>query len=235
MQISDAVFTNLAERGPCSAAEAACLSFLETHGIPYEGRTHTPGDTIEICEEIEKKLGAPILKNLFLCNQQKTAFYLLIMPGNKTFKTKYLSKQIGSARLSFADAESMEKYLGVRPGSASILALMNDKERAVRLIFDEEILKDGMHTGQYAAVYAHPIPYRGTISVPYGYVTAQLFGTKKNYTHVLLMEDPEAPITEHGLVIFKGAEYEVRAVRPSLNVLAVGLQKRTENNAEEEF
>ena len=64
------------------------------------------------------------------------------MPGNKTFKTKYLSKQIGSARLSFADAESMEKYLGVRPGSASILALMNDKERAVRLIFDEEILKE---------------------------------------------------------------------------------------------
>ena len=100
---------------------------------------------------------------------------------------------------------------------------------------DEEILKDGMHTGQYAAVYAHPIPYRGTISVPYGYVTAQLFGTKKNYTHVLLMEDPEAPITEHGLVIFKGAKYEVRAVRPSLNVLAVGLQKRTENNTEEEF
>ncbi len=100
---------------------------------------------------------------------------------------------------------------------------------------DEEILKDGMHTGQYAAVYAHPVPYRGAISVPYGYVTAQLFGTKKNYTHVLLMEDPEAPVTEHGLVIFKGAEYEVRAVRPSLNVLAVGLQKRTENNAEEEF
>ena len=142
MQISDAVFTNLAERGPCSAEEAACLSFLETLGIPYEGRTHTPGDTIEICEEIEKKLGAPILKNLFLCNQKKTAFYLLIMPGNKTFKTKYLSKQIGSARLSFADAESMEKYLGVRPGSASILALMNDKERAARLIFDEEILKE---------------------------------------------------------------------------------------------
>ena len=100
---------------------------------------------------------------------------------------------------------------------------------------DEEIIKDGMHTGQYAAVYAYPVPIRGTLSVPYGYVTAQLFGTKRNYTHVLLMEDPEAPITEHGLVIHKGAEYEVKAVRPSLNVLAVGLQKRTENNAEEEF
>ena len=100
---------------------------------------------------------------------------------------------------------------------------------------DEEILKDGLHTGQYTTVYAHPVPFRGTLSVPYGYVTAQLFGTKKNYTHVLLMEDPKSPISEHGLVISEGAEYEIMAVRPSLNVLAIGLKKRTENHAEEEF
>ena len=142
MRIDDAFFTSLSARGACGPAEENCLRFLDALGLPYEGLTHDPGDTIELCEVIEKKLGAPIVKNLFLCNQQKTAFYLLIMPGKKVFKTKYLSKQIGSARLSFADADSMEKYLGVRPGSVSIFGLINDKEKAVRLIFDEEILKE---------------------------------------------------------------------------------------------
>ena len=142
MKISNAFFTSLAERGACDPAEETCLAFLDGIGLPYKGLTHDPGDTIELCEAIEETLGAPIVKNLFLCNQQKTAFYLLIMPGKKVFKTKYLSKQIGSARLSFADADSMEQYLGVRPGSVSIFGLMNDKEKNVRLIFDEEILKE---------------------------------------------------------------------------------------------
>ena len=142
MKIGDAFFTSLAERGACDGVEENCLRYLDSIGLPYAGLTHDPGDTIELCEAIEEKLGAPIVKNLFLCNQQKTAFYLLIMPGKKVFKTKYLSKQIGSARLSFADAYSMEQYLGVRPGSVSLFGLINDRGKNVRLIFDEEILKE---------------------------------------------------------------------------------------------
>jgi Ala-tRNA(Pro) deacylase len=142
MEISNTFFTSLSERGDCDEAQAACLRYLDAIGMPYEGLTHDPGDTIALCEEIEKKLGAPIVKNLFLCNQQKTAFYLLIMPGPKVFKTKYLSKQIGSARLSFADADAMKEYLGVTPGSVSIFGLINDKEKNVRLIFDREILNE---------------------------------------------------------------------------------------------
>ena len=142
MEIGNEFFASLAERGACDPAQEKCLGYLDRLGMPYAGLTHDPGDTIALCEEIEKKLGAPIVKNLFLCNQQKTAFYLLIMPGPKVFKTKYLSKQIGSARLSFADAESMEKYLGVTPGSVSIFGLINDTEKAVRLIFDREILSE---------------------------------------------------------------------------------------------
>ena len=90
--------------------------------------------------EIEQKLGAEICKNLFLCNAQKTAFYLLIMPGRKVFKTKFLSKQIGSARLSFADAEHMEKFLNVTPGSVSALGLLFDTERQVRFLIDNDLL-----------------------------------------------------------------------------------------------
>ena len=140
MKISETFFTSLKARGDCAEPEKSCLALLDSLKIPYEGLTHEHADTIELCAGIEEKLGAPIVKNLFLCNQQKTAFYLLIMPGNKVFKTKFLSKQIGSARLSFADAESMEKYLGVKPGSVSVLGLANDKTKAVKLIFDKDIL-----------------------------------------------------------------------------------------------
>lgn len=122
--------------------EGNCLSLLDTWGIPYEGLTHEPAFTIELCKEIENQLGCKIAKNLFLCNAQKTAFYLVIMPGDKVFKTKFLSKQINSSRLSFADAEHMEKYLGVTPGSVSVLGLMNDKEKAVKFVIDKDLLDD---------------------------------------------------------------------------------------------
>lgn len=140
MTISENKFGGLNERGECHEPEKSCLAYLDSLGISYEGLTHDKADTIEECEKIENKLGAKIAKNLFLCNSQKTAFYLLIMPGDKIFKTKYLSKQINSARLSFADAESMEKYLGVKPGSVSVLGLKNDIENKVQLIIDKDLL-----------------------------------------------------------------------------------------------
>ncbi len=92
--------------------------------------------TMEACKEIDEALGVEMCKNLFLCNRQKTDFYLLLIPGDKVFKTKELSKQIGSARLSFASAEYMEKYLDITPGAVSIMGLMNDKDNAVRLLVD---------------------------------------------------------------------------------------------------
>ena len=97
--------------------------------------------TMEVCEEIDKTLGAVTCKNLFLCNRQQTDFYLLMMPGDKPFKTKDLSAQIGSSRLSFATPEHMEKYLDITPGSVSVLGLMNDRENTVRLLIDEDVLK----------------------------------------------------------------------------------------------
>ena len=96
--------------------EVACYDLLDRLAIPYTRVDHDPADTIAACHEIEKVLGAPICKNLVLCNRQKTAFYLLLMEGDKPFRTKDLSKQIGSARLSFAAPEDMETYLGVTPG-----------------------------------------------------------------------------------------------------------------------
>ena len=121
--------------------EMRCYDFLDELNIEYERVDHSAADDMETCVKIEKVLGAPICKNLFLCNRQETQFYLLMMPGDKVFKTKELSGQIGSARLSFAGAEFMEKYLDITPGSVSVLGLINDMENAVTLIVDEDIKK----------------------------------------------------------------------------------------------
>lgn len=122
--------------------EMRSYALLNSLGIEYRRVDHEHADTIEACEQVEGLLGCKICKNLFLTNRQQTDFYLLIMPGEKPFKTKLLSKQIGSARLSFASAEHMEKYLDITPGSVSVLGLMNDKGGAVRLLVDRDLLKE---------------------------------------------------------------------------------------------
>ena len=119
--------------------ETACYDLLDQLNISYQRVDHDPAATIPDCVQIEGILGAAICKNLVLCNRQKTKFYLLLMEGDKPFHTKDLSKQIGSSRLSFASPEDMEKYLGVTPGSATILALMNDTEHHVNLILDRTV------------------------------------------------------------------------------------------------
>ncbi len=122
--------------------EIRVYDFLDQLGITYERTDHEHADTMEACNEIDRVLDVLICKNLFLCNRQKTEFYLLMMPGDKPFKTKELPSQIGSARLSFAPEEYMEKYLDIHPGAVSIMGLMNDKENHVRLLVDEDVLKD---------------------------------------------------------------------------------------------
>ena len=83
--------------------EIRVYDLLDSLGIEYKRTDHEAATTMEACLEIDKVLGITICKNLFLCNRQKTQFYLLLMPGDRKFKTKELSKQIGSARLSFAE------------------------------------------------------------------------------------------------------------------------------------
>ena len=121
--------------------EKRVYELLDRLGIAYERVDHDAAETMEACEEIDNFLApAVICKNLFLCNTQKTKFYLLMIRGDKKFKTKEISSQIHSARLSFAPAEKMEEYLDILPGSVSVLGLMNDKEHQVQLLVDEDVL-----------------------------------------------------------------------------------------------
>ena len=124
--------------------EIRVYDFLDKLGVQYQRIDHEAAMTMEACEEVDRILGddTTICKNLFLCNRQKTDFYLLLMPGEKPFKTKFLSKQIGTARLSFADGEQMEEYLNITPGSLSLMGLIFDKEKKVHLVIDKEVLDE---------------------------------------------------------------------------------------------
>ena len=119
--------------------EVRTYDLLDSLGIEYYQTDHAAARTMEDCLEADRVMGVEMCKNLFLCNRQKTDFYLLLIPGDKPFKTKDLSRQIGSARLSFADAEHMEEYLGISPGAVSVMGLMNDRNRRVRLLMDSEV------------------------------------------------------------------------------------------------
>ncbi len=141
------------------AKEIRVYDFLDKMGVEYYRIDHEPAFTMEVCQEIDKSLEATICKNLFLCNRQKTNFYLLMIPGDKVFKTKELSHQIGSARLSFGEPEYMEEFLDITPGAASIMGLMNDTENRVRLLVDEDVLK-GEYLGCHPCVNTSSLKLR---------------------------------------------------------------------------
>lgn len=140
MEISP-IYHNSRPEGELPAQEASAFDFLDSLGIDYERVTHELADTMEKCDDVSAVLGVDVCKNLFLCNRQKTNFYLLMMPGDKPFKTKELSHQLGIARLSFASPEDMEQYLDCTPGSSSIMGLANDPENHVQLLMDEDVVK----------------------------------------------------------------------------------------------
>ena len=144
----------LLEGRPASTAgrldkEIRVYDFLDALGLSYQRIDHEAAMTMEACAAVDAVLEATICKNLLLCNRQCTEFYLLLMPGDKVFKTKELSHQIGSSRLSFAAPEYMEEFLDITPGSLSILGLMNDKEYRVQLLIDNDVLQ-----GEY--IGCHP-------------------------------------------------------------------------------
>lgn len=121
--------------------EVRVYDLLDKLGIEYERTDHEKANTMEKCNEIDKILDTIICKNLFLCNRQQTEFYLLMMPGDKPFKTKYITKQLGCSRLSFAPSEKMLEYLDIKPGAVSIMGLMNDKDNKIQLVIDKPVVE----------------------------------------------------------------------------------------------
>ncbi|MEE0421753.1 MAG: prolyl-tRNA synthetase associated domain-containing protein [Lachnospiraceae bacterium] len=139
MEIDKTLYTTRPDPEGRLPKEMAVYDLLEKLDIPFVRVDHEVTPSIESCHDVDKLLDIEICKNLFLCNRQKTDFYLLLMPGQKPFKTKELSKQIGSARLSFAGEEYLEEFMDLTPGSVTVLGLMNDKDKRIRLLIDREV------------------------------------------------------------------------------------------------
>lgn len=136
----------------------AAFAFLDTLGISYTWVSHEPLATMEACRLVNGHLGFSICKNLFLCNRQGTEFYLLLMPADKPFKTKFLSKELGVARLSFATPEQLYDRLHLTPGSVTVLGLLSDKEKGVHLVIDRDLLSSPMFG-------CHPCDNRATVAM----------------------------------------------------------------------
>ena len=164
--------------------EIRVYDLLDSLNIPYQRIDHEPADNMQACQEIDEALQATICKNLFLCNRQQTAFYLLMMPDTKNFKTKEISSQIGSARLSFGPFEKMEEFLDIHPGAVSVMGLMNDKDHRVTLLVDEDVLK-GEYLGCHPCVNTSSLKLRtGDVfgpflkAVEHDYITVKLEGDR---------------------------------------------------------
>ena len=147
--------------------EQRVYDLLDSLGIEYGRVDHEAAMTMEACIAVDEALGTTMCKNLMLCNRQQTDFYLLLMPGDKPFKTSVLSKQIGSSRLSFADGSFMEQFLDITPGSLSILGLMNDHDHRVRLLIDEDVLPG-------PAIGVHPCINTSSLSIATADLTEKL-------------------------------------------------------------
>lgn len=165
-------------------AELACYDLLDSLGIVYGRVDHSHADTIEACHAVEEVLGWPVCKNLFLCNRQKTQYYLLMLEGDKVFKTKDLSKQLGVSRLSFAGAEDMVEMLGVHPGSVTVLGLMNDKENKVQLVMDKPVYEG-------ANVSCHPCISTSTLVMSRADLLEKLLPAVGHEPIVVDLPDPE--------------------------------------------
>ena len=142
-----------------SEKELRAYRFLDDLCVAYRRVDHAAAETMEACAEIDAALGFSICKNLFLCNRQKTVFYLLLMAGEKSFSTKEISGELGVARLSFGTPEDMERLLGVRPGSVSVLGLLCDTEHEINLLIDEDLLS-------LPYFGAHPLVNTSTVAFP---------------------------------------------------------------------
>lgn len=133
------IFHNARPEGELPPQESAAFDLLDTLGIDYDRVSHDAAFNMELCADVSAVLGVSVCKNLFLCNRQKTSFYLLCMPPDKPFHTKDLSAQINSSRLSFAPEELLWELLHCTPGSATVLGLANDTENRVQLLIDREV------------------------------------------------------------------------------------------------
>lgn len=121
------------------ALETKTYEELTRLGIKFERVDNDPVEAMDECTEIAGKLGTEIRKTIVVCNRQKTQYYLVILPADKRFDSKRFAQMMQCARVSFASAEDMESILGVQPGSATVMSILNDTDNKVQVVVDKAV------------------------------------------------------------------------------------------------
>ncbi|MEM8499186.1 MAG: prolyl-tRNA synthetase associated domain-containing protein [Pseudomonadota bacterium] len=132
------------------------IKFLDTHNIRYQRFDHEAVFTCDEANEVIPDLGGARTKNLFLRNKKGKRHFLLVICEDKAIDLTELSKQLDSSRFSFGSAAQLNEYLGVEPGSVSLLSVLNDPDKNVELIVDADVWSA-------SAVLCHPLVNTSTL------------------------------------------------------------------------
>ena len=116
------------------------LDILREKNIDFQVHEHKPLYTVEDSEKLRGKIDGSHTKNLFLKNK-KNEFFLFTCNERAKIDLKQFSRSINAKNLSFANENYLEKYLGIKPGSVSPYALLNDKKNNVSFYLDENLEK----------------------------------------------------------------------------------------------
>lgn len=164
--------------------ELAVHEYLKALGIPFERFEHEAALTMQDCKVYDEAHSAMHCKNLFLTNRQGNVFYLLLMPGDKEFRTKTLSKELGISRLSFGSPSQLMERLGLLPGAVSPMGLINDNERCVNVLIDKLLL-------DWDDIIVHPNINTASITLSKTDLFKFLQDRGNDIREVLLLEDAQ--------------------------------------------
>lgn len=121
------------------SAEAKVCEVLDTLEIPYTRHEHPPVFTVEQAEQHWTNIEGVHCKNLFLRNKKGNRHYLVIAETSKPVDLRRLNEKLGDDRLSFGSPERLLWLLGLEPGSVSPFGLINDRQKEVMVILDEDL------------------------------------------------------------------------------------------------
>lgn len=135
------------------------LQYLDGRGVRYERVDHEAVYTMAGTGQVDIPFADKIVKNLFLRDDKKRAYYLAMMPLDKSANLKELRAALGSRPLSFASQDDLAAILGLRPGAVSPFGILNDEDRRTEVVLDQALQS-------YGAVGVHPNDNTATILVP---------------------------------------------------------------------
>jgi Ala-tRNA(Pro) deacylase len=148
-------------------------TLLDTNNIPYERFDHPAAFTCEQADALCPKMPGASIKNLFLYDKRTEQHFLVVIGKEKQIDLKQLKYILDVSNLSFASEERLEKYLGVKPGSVTVLGIINDITQAVTVIFDSN-LKD-------KTLQCHPLVNTATLAIPFEGIKKFLTITQHDY------------------------------------------------------